>query len=177
MRLSRIAAISALSLALGSIAVAQAATTAGEDAGAAATGQEWPQEPRWSGPGPMPRHYLVTMWGIPQPYAGMTNPLPDSGKVRKRGARIYAEHCASCHGARGAGDGEEGASLSPSPGNLVWLSDVPKRQWDAFMYWSTAEGGEMLGTQMPAYKDTLSSDEIWAVTAYIQANLPFVSQF
>jgi len=30
---------------------------------------------------------------------------------------------------------------------------------------------------MPAYKDSLSSDDIWAVTAYIQANMPFVSQW
>lgn len=182
MKLSKLAAIPALTLALGAIAAAQAGqpeeirpTYAKPDR--SSRGQTWSEEPRWSGPGPMPRHYLITRWGIPEPYDSMTNPLPKTHETLEKGKAVYAEHCASCHGDQGAGDGEAGRDLSPPPGNLVWLSDVPEKQWDAYMYWSTAEGGIILGTDMPAYKDTLSSDEIWAVTAYIQANLPFVSQW
>jgi len=40
------------------------------------------------------------------------------------------------------------------------------------MYWTIAEGGAQFGTAMPAFKNALSSDDIWAVTAYIQARLP-----
>jgi mono/diheme cytochrome c family protein len=43
---------------------------------------------------------------------------------------------------------------------------------DAFTYWTIAEGGAQFGTAMPAFKATLSKDDIWAVTAYIQARLP-----
>lgn len=95
----------------------------------------------------------------------------------QRGAVVYTQHCLSCHGKEGVGDGAAGRSLSPSPGNLVWLSDVPRKQWDAYMYWTIAEGGAGLGTAMPAYKDRLSADEIWAVTAYVQAYLPFDSRW
>ena len=45
-------------------------------------------------------------------------------------------------------------------------------EWDPFMYWSLAEGGAPFGTEMRAYKDALSKDDIWAVIAYIQAELP-----
>jgi len=176
-------AIPALALAAGSISVAQTTGTTQEPQSAekalpaSSPGPAWPEEPRWTGPGPMPRHYLITRWGIPEPYTSMTNPLPRKHAILKRGKAVYKEHCASCHGDQGAGDGEAGRDLDPGPGNLVWLSDVPEKQWDAYMYWATAEGGIALGTAMPAYKDTLSSDDIWAVTAYIQANLPFVSQW
>ena len=36
--------------------------------------------------------------------------------------------------------------------------------------------GTALGTSMPPYRQLLTSDEIWAVTAYIQENIPFVSR-
>lgn len=35
-----------------------------------------------------------------------------------------------------------------------------------------AEGGAQFGSAMPAFKDVLSRDDIWAVIAYIQARLP-----
>jgi mono/diheme cytochrome c family protein len=44
------------------------------------------------------------------------------------------------------------------------------------MYWTVAEGGAQFGTAMPAFKDGLSKDEIWAVIAYIQARLPQKTQ-
>lgn len=192
MKLSRIIAIPAMSLVLGTLALGQTAPP-DQTEQSAQTAQEtqssddeskppievrgWSKRPRWRGPGPMPRHHLVATWGIPEPYTDMTNPLPKNYRTLERGLAIYTEHCASCHGKRGAGDGEAGRGLSPAPGNLVWLSDVPEKQWDPYIYWTTAEGGLMLGTAMPAFKDKLSSDDIWAVSAYIQANLPFVSQW
>lgn len=125
----------------------------------------------------MPRHHVVATWGIPEPYTDLTNPMPKRYETLRLGRAIYTEHCAPCHGKGGAGDGEDGKGLDPSPGNLVWLSDVPEKQWDPFIYWTTAEGGIQLGTAMPAYKDLLSREDIWAVSAYIQAKLPFVSQW
>jgi mono/diheme cytochrome c family protein len=44
------------------------------------------------------------------------------------------------------------------------------------MYWTIAEGGEQFGTAMPAFQNALSRDDIWAVTAYIQARLPQTSK-
>ena len=125
---------------------------------------------------PMPRHYMIAAWGVPAPYQGMTNPLQRRKEVLDRGQAIYRQYCAMCHGDGGAGNGRAGKSRSPPPGNLVWLSDVPEKQWDEFMYWTIAEGGTALGTSMPPYKQLLTRDEVWAVTAYIQENIPFVSR-
>lgn len=145
--------------------------------------EQWPMGPDMMGPGmmgrgmegmagSMPRHRQAMMSGVPAPYDGLTNPLPRTRETLDRGATVYAENCASCHGPTGRGDGEAGRDLSPPPGNLAWLSRMPMVRWDPFMYWSVAEGGAQFGTAMPAFKDTLSSDDIWAVIAYVQARLP-----
>lgn len=126
--------------------------------------------------GSMPRRHQAMMSGIPLAYADQANPLPRTPATVERGASIYAENCASCHGATGQGDGEAARSLSPPPANLAWLSHLPIAAWDPYMDWAIAEGGAPFGTAMPAFKDTLSSDDIWAVIAYIQAHLPSPAQ-
>ncbi len=109
---------------------------------------------------------------IPAPYNSMSNPLPKTNETVERGATVYAQNCAACHGATGAGDGPAGQRLSPRPANLQWLSQMPMVEWDPFMYWTVAEGGAQYGNAMPAFKNTLSIDDIWAVIGYIQARLP-----
>jgi mono/diheme cytochrome c family protein len=102
----------------------------------------------------------------------MSNPLPRTHEMVERGATVYAQNCASCHGTTGAGDGPIGPTLSPPPANLAFLSQMPMVQWDSFMYWTVAEGGAQFGSAMPAFKGTLSNYDIWAVIAYVQARLP-----
>jgi len=125
-----------------------------------------------SGSGSMPRMHFAMMSGIPAPYNSMSNPLPRTHETVERGATVYAQNCASCHGTTGAGDGPVGRTLSPPPANLAFLSQMPMVQWDPFMYWTVAEGGAQFGSAMPAFKGTLSKDDIWAVIAYVQARLP-----
>jgi mono/diheme cytochrome c family protein len=122
--------------------------------------------------GSMRRHHQARMSGVPAPYDSLKNPLPQTRETVDRGAAVYEQKCASCHGQTGQGDGEAGRNLSPPPANLAWLSQMPIAQWDPFMYWTVAEGGKQFETAMPAFKDTLSADDIWSVIAYIQARLP-----
>lgn len=180
MRLFTIGAIGAAILVVGGIAVAlpkgpgqpESVFAAMQRGGWHGMMDGWPMGRGWRGPGPMPRHHVAMMWGIPEPYASMTNPLPRTNATLEKGAAVYAANCLACHGKEGLGDGEAGRNLSPPPGNLAWLSDMPMSRWDAFMYWTIAEGGSQFGTAMPAFRGTLSKDDIWAVTAYIQAHLP-----
>lgn len=130
----------------------------------------------WPRTGFMARHHAAMTQGIPEPYRSMTNPLPQTQETLARGAKIYATNCVICHGPHGRGDGPAATSLKPRPGNLEWLADRPMGQWDPFIYWTVAEGGARFGSAMPAYKASLSSDQIWAVTAYIQAHMPHVSR-
>jgi len=173
MKLAKVASFAALAMLVG---VAVALPASAGDPAVAQDSSQWPLEPKWTGPGPMPRHQLVLLWGVPEPYAGMTAPQPRGREMRERGKAIYQQYCAICHGDNGAANTPAARSFSPPPGNLVWLSDVPEKIWDPFMYWTIAEGGTALGTSMPPYRQLLTSDEIWAVTAYIQENIPFVSR-
>lgn len=118
------------------------------------------------------RNHAAMMGGVPAPYAGLSNPLPRTRATVERGAKVYAETCASCHGETGLGDGPAGRALSPPPANLAWLSRMPMSRWDPFMYWTVAEGGAPFGTAMPSFKASLSKEDTWAVIAYIQARLP-----
>ncbi|HMP55802.1 MAG TPA: cytochrome c [Novosphingobium sp.] len=172
-----LACLAAVSLAVAgfpAVSASETSTPTAADPGADAP--KWPQDPSWQGPGPMPRHHVVRLWGVPAPYRGMTNPLPLRGSTFRQGEAIYRQHCVACHGQHGAGDGADGRRLSPPPGNLVWLSDIPEKQWDEFMVWTIAEGGTALGTAMPPYRQLLGQDEIWAVSAYIRARIPFDSR-
>jgi mono/diheme cytochrome c family protein len=110
----------------------------------------------------MPRHHAAMMSGIPAPYNALRNPLPRTRESVERGEVVYDNNCASCHGATGAGDGEAGRGLDPPPGNLAWLAQMPMVRRDPFIYWTIAEGGSQFVSAMPAFKRTLSKDDIWA---------------
>jgi mono/diheme cytochrome c family protein len=134
--------------------------------------QRWQMRQKWSTIGNLPRHKLVRDSGVPAPYVTMANPLPKSPATLRRGAIVYARQCQSCHGASGQGDGPEGLKLVPRPGDLAWLSEMQVSRSDGFLYWTIAEGGAPISSAMPPFKNALTSDDIWSVSAYIQAHLP-----
>ena len=46
---------------------------------------------------------------------------------------------------------------------------------DEYLLWAISEGGAPFGTDMPAFKDALSQDEIWQIIAYMRAGFPKVA--
>lgn len=135
----------------------------------------WMQRDMW-GPGRMDpgmRHRMARHWtfmhqGIPASYRGARNPFAPDAKTIDQGRALYQENCASCHGAKGMGDGEVANSLSPSPALLAYMIQMPMAV-DAYMLWSVSEGGKAFGTAMPAFKDVLTKDEIWKIVTYMRA--------
>lgn len=80
------------------------------------------------------------------------------------GRRIYAQQCASCHGASGQGDGpaaRQGPVPAPAIGTAKMMHDVSP----ALMYRIVSVG--VPGTTMPGWAGTLSSAERWNVVAYV----------
>ena len=73
----------------------------------------------------------------------------------------------------GLGDGEGAGDLTPSPALLAYLVQQPIAI-DQYLLWSISEGGKDFGTAMPAWKDTLSEDQIWKIIAYLRAGFPDV---
>lgn len=142
----------------------------------------WMQRHMW-GPGPlapgmrhrMTRHWTFMHQGVPEAYRGARNSLVPGAKVIGEGRVLYQANCASCHGMTGMGDGEAARSLNPSPALLAYMIQMPMSV-DEYMYWSISDGGAAFGTAMPAFKDTLSEDEIWKIVTYIRAGFPTGSQ-
>ena len=123
----------------------------------------------------MARHQHVLMHGVPAPYAKMRDPTPDSVAKLRRGTMLFDRNCSACHGWSGKGTGPEGFFLVPAPADLQWLAQAPKAKADAYIYWSIAEGGARFESEMPAYRQTLSKQDIWALTAYLRAGMPYAS--
>lgn len=93
----------------------------------------------------------------PMPMAPRT--LPDLAK----GVTLYSAQCASCHGAKGAGDGALAAKLEPKP---IAFTDAERASSRSLMalYQVVSQGVE--GTSMTSYA-TLSEEDRWAVAFYI----------
>jgi mono/diheme cytochrome c family protein len=138
----------------------------------------WPHEvqrDRWD-PGRMGvtqnqrmlRHWTFMNEDLPSAYRGATSPIERTPATIAEGAGLYAQNCARCHGAIGYGDGAEGLSLVPSPALLSYLVQRPIAG-DAYLMWAISEGGRPFGTDMPAFKDALTEDDIWAIIAYMRA--------
>jgi len=89
--------------------------------------------------------------------------IPAGTPSLARGARIYRENCASCHGDLGRGDGPMAEGLDPKPANLsdaAALSDASPLDF----YRRVTIG--VVGTSMPAFEGRLSADDRWAAAAY-----------
>ncbi|UVE17645.1 FTR1 family protein [Pseudomonas sp. LS44] len=81
-----------------------------------------------------------------------------------RGAPLYAQHCAVCHGDAGAGDGPAGVGLEPPPGDLR----DPARfdQLSLYALFNTLGLG-IDGSDMPAFADQLDERQRWDLASYI----------
>lgn len=81
-----------------------------------------------------------------------------------RGAPLYAQNCAVCHGASGAGDGPAGVGLEPPPANLKDRSRQDRLSLYA-IYSTLGQGIE--GTDMPSFADQLDERQRWDLATYI----------
>lgn len=142
-------------------------------AAAAAAAQPEQDLSRWKAN--MTRHQQVLMQGLPAPYDKMSDPEPDTEAKLRRGAALFDRNCSSCHGWSGTGGGSEGFFLVPAPADLEWLANTPRDRSGPYIYWTVAEGGAALGSEMPAFKQTMSSEDIWSIAFYLRSGMPYAS--
>ena len=91
-----------------------------------------------------------------------TPPLDDPQRIG-RGAGIYRDNCAQCHGAPGVAPGDIGKGMQPVPGPLV----AAMQRWQPReVYWLTRHGIKMSG--MPAWEFRMDDDALWDVVAFVQ---------
>jgi putative copper resistance protein D len=82
-----------------------------------------------------------------------------------RGAAIYAENCALCHGTTGHGDGPAAAGLPIRPADLTEAHLFMHSPGD--LYWWVSHGIDE--GVMPGFGDVLSADRRWDVINFIRA--------
>ena len=106
---------------------------------------------------------IVASWTADAAASAVENPINASRRSVNRGKRVFAQRCAVCHGAEGAGDGPASKSLSPKPANLT--THEFQQQSDGGLYWKISEGR----VTMPAWKAILDEDERWNVVNYLRS--------
>lgn len=100
-------------------------------------------------------------WMAPAEAARRVNPVRADEVSRASGRKLFEANCASCHGPTGRGNGALAARLETLPADLV----VMARQYpDGDFAWKIANGRG----QMPAWKETLSENQIWDLVNFIQ---------
>ncbi|MGB5051433.1 MAG: CopD family protein, partial [Caldilineaceae bacterium] len=99
----------------------------------------------------------------PTPTPAPPTPTPTPDAVFLAGAEIFQARCVQCHGPHGMGDGPVATTLPVQPAVLPF--HVPLHP-DEDIYVFVSEGFTNLG--MPAFKETLSQEEILQVVRYLR---------
>jgi mono/diheme cytochrome c family protein len=112
----------------------------------------------WQGCGDVDR-------GLPAEYRRIEVPSTwlASREARTRGATLFRESCALCHGERGDGRGPRREGLTTQPRDFTrpdWRASTSPRR----VFFAIREG--LHGTAMPSWK-ALSERDSWALTAHV----------
>ena len=62
-------------------------------------------------------------WPVPDAASKKANPVKTSKESVSAGKSLYNQHCASCHGKTGLGDGSKAAQLKTHPGDFSTAAD------------------------------------------------------
>jgi len=82
-----------------------------------------------------------------------------------QGAKLFATHCASCHGREGRGDGPAGRFLRVKPSDLT--ADHVYGHTDGDLYWWITNG---IREVMPPFALALDEEARWNVIDFVRAN-------
>ena len=89
--------------------------------------------------------------------------MPSSAPRHARGEALYAQACAGCHGASGAGDGPAGVGLDPPPTDFTDRARADERS--VFALYQVIDQG-LEGTAMASYSG-LPVEDRWALATYV----------
>jgi mono/diheme cytochrome c family protein len=93
----------------------------------------------------------------------MANPVKSDASSIANGKTLFTQHCQSCHGKKGKGDGPKAAQLDTECGDFT-TADFQK-QSDGAIFYKTSEGRK----DMPSFKKKIpEQDDIWAVVNYVR---------
>jgi len=92
------------------------------------------------------------------------NPLPATDANYAAGIKLYSQNCAVCHGAEDGVATNIARGLYQKPPQLA--KDGVEDDPDGVTYWKIAHGIRLTG--MPAFGGTLTDQQIWQITLFLQ---------
>ena len=103
-----------------------------------------------------------TPWEVPAKYKTLENPTNGSDEDGI-GEELFAQHCKSCHGREGYGDGSKAATLNSEMRDFT--SEEVQAQKDGELYYKSFIGRD----EMPNFEKKISDDEDrWMLINYIR---------
>jgi mono/diheme cytochrome c family protein len=102
-------------------------------------------------------------WAVPDAAKNKVNPVKSDAASIATGKTLYNQHCKSCHGTKGKGDGTKASQLDTECGDFTKASF--QAQTDGAIFYKTSEGRK----DMPSYKKKIPDpNDMWAVVNYIR---------
>jgi mono/diheme cytochrome c family protein len=112
-------------------------------------------------------------WTAPEGERARSSPVAVSPEGLDRGRHLYREHCATCHGETGKGDGPSSklhAFRTSRPPHDLTDAAVQTMLADGEIFWKMTAGYRKDGKViMPAYGKLVPSDEDrWRIVQYVR---------
>lgn len=102
-------------------------------------------------------------WEVPEKYEKMENPIEADKASVNIGKMLYNQHCKSCHGKEGLGDGPKAAQLDTPSGDFT--TEEFRAQSDGNLFYKTREGRD----DMPSFKKKIPDEEdIWHLVNFLR---------
>ena len=105
---------------------------------------------------------MLDEWVVPAKYENMKNPIP-AKQDAAIGKSLYNQHCKSCHGKEGYGDGPKADEMNGDLGDFS--SEEYHEQSDGALFYKTSFGRD----DMPEFTKKMPDDEDrWLIVNYMR---------
>jgi mono/diheme cytochrome c family protein len=102
-------------------------------------------------------------WPVPDADQNKVNPIKSDASSIADGKELWGQHCKSCHGTKGLGDGPKAAQLKTEPGDFS-KTDT-QSQTDGSLFYKISKGRD----DMPGFKKKIpENDDIWSLVNYLR---------
>ena len=102
-------------------------------------------------------------WNAPDKAAKTANAVKTSTASVAAGKALWSQHCSSCHGKTGLGDGSKAAQLKTTPPDFSKAAF--QGQSDGSLYYKVAEGRD----DMPSFKKKIpEAEDIWNLVNFMR---------